>query len=728
MMIIRVALDIPIDSLFDYIAPDATQQDIGLRVRVPFGKKIMIGIIMALSNDTQVPHDKLKQAEAILRDIPPLPAALMELFEFCNHYYHHPIGMVIMNGLPTRLRSIKPLPQRSIKPSFLFRLTDTGQATALSCISGRNKIKQRLLARLKEVDNIGSEEAKRLSPRALKLLQEFLVQGWVEKVLVELEFTLNAPSTLQLTTEQITAINAIQAEIGTFNTWLLHGATGSGKTEIYLQVTSMLLKQGQQVLILVPEINLTPQLEAIFRSRFPATHLVSLHSKLNPSERISGWLQAQRGEAGIILGTRLAIFTPLPRLGLIIVDEEHDHSFKQQDGLRYSARDVAVFRAKQANIPVILGSATPSLESYYNAMIGRYRRLRLYTRAAKNATLPTIRYINTNAIQLKEGLSEPLLIALENCLTQKQQSMVFINRRGYAPVLLCKSCAWLATCSRCSSRLVVHLTQKSLRCHYCGHKEHLPPACPQCGDQDLMSFGHGTQRIEAALAKFFPEARILRVDRDNIRRKEAWQSILAAIHEQRVDILIGTQLLAKGHDFPNLSLVGVLNADASLYSTDFRAEERLFAQLMQVAGRAGRAETAGEVLIQTEFPDHPLYHALRHHDYDAHAQILLKEREITHFPPYSYQALLNAEAPQIDTAMDFLTLAITLIKPTEQIEIFDPVPAQMARLKGLERAHLLIQSHSRKRLQAFLSDWYIKLCKFPNRKVRWTLDVDPTEF
>ncbi|SDZ01669.1 primosomal protein N' [Nitrosomonas sp. Nm33] len=727
MAIIRVALGVPIDSLFDYIAPDATPLDIGSFVRVPFGKRFMIGIIMAISDDAHVLHDKLKQAEDILRNIPPIPPTLIELFEFCSRYYHHPIGMVIMNGVPMRLRSIKLLPQRSITP-FLFRLTETGHAIALSSIPGRNKTKHHLLAHLKEVGNITSKEAKQLSPRAPKLLQEFLVQGWVEKILMEPEFTLNAPPILQLTTEQITAINAIQAEISLFNTWLLHGITGSGKTEVYLQVTSMLLKQKRQILILVPEINLTPQLEAIFRSRFPTTHLISLHSKLNPTERMNGWLQAQRGEASIVLGTRLAIFTPLPRLGLIIVDEEHDHSFKQQDGLRYSARDVAIFRAKQANIPILLGSATPSLESYYNAITNRYRWIQLRTRAVKNATLPVIRYVNTRSVQLKEGLSEPLLVALERTLTQKQQSMVFINRRGYAPVLLCKSCTWLATCSRCSSRLVVHLTQKNLRCHYCGHTEQLPLACPQCGDQDLMPFGHGTQRIEAALAKFFPHARILRVDRDNTRRKEAWQLILNAIHEQQVDILVGTQLLAKGHDFPNLSLVGVLNADTSLYSIDFRAEERLFAQLMQVAGRAGRAETAGEVLIQTEFPDHPLYNALKHHNYDAYAQILLKEREITHFPPYTYQALLNAEAPQIATALNFLTMAIALIEPTEQIEIFDPVPAQMARLKGLERAHLLVQSYSRKKLQLFLSDWYIKLSKIPHRKVRWTLDVDPLEF
>lgn len=728
MVVIRVALDVPIDTLFDYIAPDAVLQDVGFRVRVPFGKRFMIGIIMAVSHDTQISSDKLKQAETILRDIA-LPPVLIDLFEFCSRYYHYPIGMVVMNGLPSRMRNVRPLARSSHKLS-LFRLTDLGRTIAPSSLSARYKVKQRLLTWLNEVGTINQIEARKISPRAPKILQEMQTQGWLKPVsgTGEPPLEISPFCAVPLTTEQTIAISAIQTEINQFNTWLLHGITGSGKTEVYLQVTSLLLARGKQVLILVPEINLTPQLEAIFRSRFPSTCLISLHSKLTPSERMEGWLQSQRGEASIVLGTRLAIFTPLPKLGLIIVDEEHDQSFKQQDGLRYSARDVAIFRAKQANIPIILGSATPSLESYHNAITGRFRLLRMSTRAVKNAVLPPIHYIDTRTHPLTEGLSEPLLTALDNCLNLQRQSMVFINRRGYAPVLLCKSCAWLASCPRCASRLVVHLKQKALCCHYCGHNEALPIACPQCGDQDLMPFGHGTQRIETALERFFPNARILRVDRDTIRRKGDWQTILDTIHDRKVDILVGTQLLAKGHNFPHLSLVGVLNADASLYSTDFRAEERLFAQLMQVAGRTGRTEIAGEVLIQTEFPDHPLYGALRQHDYDVYARLLLKEREITLFPPFSYQALLNAEAPEMTMALAFLNDANALAKPKNSIEIFDPVPAQMTRLKGLERAHLLVQSPSRKRLQFFLSEWYTKLRQIPNRKVRWALDVDPLEF
>ena len=737
MTILRVALDVPVDTLFDYLAPDmtASAQDVGARVQVPFGKKLVTGVIMQVATDSAVSPGKLKPAAHIFRDVPPLPKALLELFRFCSDYYHHPLGEVVMNGLPGRLRSTKPWVQKSPTP-VRFCLTDAGRTADKSSIPARHIIKHRLLARLLESGTISGNEAKQLSPRAPKALKELVTLGWVEESFFSPAATASiseVSSCPVLTTEQESAVNTIAAEIGEFNTWLLHGITGSGKTEVYLRLIAQLLRQGRQTLVLVPEISLTPQLEAGFRARFPATPLVSLHSGLNATERVNGWLQAQQGEAKIILGTRLAVFAPLPRLGLIIVDEEQDNSFKQQEGLRYSARDVAIFRAKQAGVPVVLGSATPSLESYYNASQGRYRLLRLSSRAVANAALPAVRCLDTRNARAQEGsssLSEPLLAALGKGLAQKQQSLVFINRRGYAPVLICKSCAWTAACHRCAARLVVHLREKKLRCHHCGHQERFPVACPQCGDQDLAPFGHGTQRVEATLAERFPAARILRVDRDSIRRKDAWQAMLQDIREQRVDILVGTQILAKGHDFPNLSLVGILNSDASLYSTDFRATERLFAQLMQVAGRAGRADIAGEVLIQTEFPDHPLYHALRRHDYTALAQTLLAERKMAGFPPFVYQTLLRAEAPQVATALEFLAAAAALaqVVAPKNVEVFEPVPAQMARLKGLERAHLLVQSGSRKKLQEFLAAWRPKLATLPARKLRWSLDVDPLEF
>jgi primosomal protein N' (replication factor Y) len=410
------------------------------------------------------------------------------------------------------------------------------------------------------------------------------------------------------------------------------------------------------------------------------------------------------------------------------VDEEHDPSFKQQEGLRYSARDVAVFRAKQAGVPVILGSATPSLESYHAALTGRYTRLRLPLRAVKNAALPAVRCVDMRTIRAKDGLSSPTTDALARCLALNQQSLVFINRRGYAPVLLCRSCGWAAACHRCASRLVVYLGEKQLRCHHCGHREGFPNSCPQCGDQDIAPFGHGTQRVAATLAERFPDAHVMRIDRDSTRRKDAWLQMLKDIQEKRVDILVGTQILAKGHDFPNLSLVTILNSDASLYSTDFRASERLFAQLMQVAGRAGRSGIEGEVLIQTEFPGHPLYHALQKHDYDALARTLLEERRAAGFPPFVYQALLRAEAPEIAVALSFLASAAAIAQAPEEVEVFDPVPAQMSRLKGMERAYLLAQSGSRKKLQAFLAGWRSRLDALPSRKVRWILDVDPLEF
>lgn len=728
MVIIRVALNAPVDCLYDYVAPEATQQDIGLRVRVPFGRKLMAGIIMDISSNTPVSREKLKPVDYFFREIPPLSAQILDLFRFCSNYYHYPLGMVVMNGLPSRLRDPKFIQPKKSNGFSCYKLTDSGKQVDIASISTRNTRQRRLLAHLHESGILSEKAAKQITPNASKILKEFIAKGWINETPVLPPMVSKTPSISSLTAEQETAVNAITAEIHKFNTWLLHGVTGSGKTEVYMQLISHVLTQGKQALVMIPEINLTPQLETIFQARFPASTLVSLHSGLNDTERVKGWLQAQRGEAKIILGTRLAIFTPLPDLGLVIVDEEQDSSFKQQEGLRYSARDIAIFRARQANVPVVLGSATPSLESYYNATTHRYRNVRLLSRAVKNATMPSINCIDTRIAKTCEGFSQPLIKALGNCLNQKQQSLVFINRRGYAPVLLCKSCSWTADCHRCASRLVVHLREKKLRCHHCGHQESFPHACPKCGDQDIAPFGQGTQRVEATLAAHFPNARIMRIDRDSIRRKDAWQTILKTIHQQEVDILIGTQLLAKGHDFPNLALVGILNSDASLYSTDFRASERLFIQLMQVAGRAGRAGIAGNVLIQTEFPGHPLYHALKQHDYDSLAQTLLVERKTAGFPPFVYQALLRAQAHRIDTALDFLAYAVSVAEAPGNLEVFDPVPAQMSRLKGLERAHVLVQSRSRKRLHTFLTEWHKKLKAFPSRKIRWSLDIDPLEF
>jgi len=737
MPILRVALNIPIDTLFDYVAPEADQSDIGLRVCVPFGRRKLTGIIMEVCSETDIPTEKLKTIFGIFREIPPLPADLLALFSFCSTYYHHPLGMVAINSLPVKLRNNKPAILR-IDPSELrYALTETGEHVDASMIPARNTVVHRLFAALKENPLLSFQDAKEISPRAVKLLKEWILKGWVEEKSSSIALTVRDQAKAcfkpELTQEQSDAVEAVTAQFNQFHTWLLHGVTGSGKTEVYLRLIEKALSAGKQTLVLIPEINLTPQLETVFYARFASVSIVSLHSGLNDTERLQGWLQAQQGGARIILGTRLAVFTPLSNLGLVIVDEEHDSSFKQQDGLRYSARDLAVFRARQAQIPVILGSATPSLESYHNALAGRYRHLRLNQRAVKQAVLPQIECIDMRSEKPVTGLSAKLIRSIKACLEQQKQCLIFINRRGYAPVLMCRSCGWTAVCQRCTSRLVVHMQEKKLSCHHCGYRDSFPYACPQCGDQDIKPFGRGTQRIEETFAELFSTARILRIDRDSISRKNAWRDILNSIRKCEVDILIGTQLLAKGHDFPNLALVGILDSDVSLFSTDFRAGERLFAQLMQVSGRAGRAKIAGRVLIQTEYPNHPLYQALRQHNYDALAQTILAERKMAGFPPYVYQALLRAEAHSLKKVMDFLFQAHKLaqsiaIDMNHALEIFDPVPAIMMRLKGMERAHLLVQSRSRKSLQFFLANWYRQLKALAPHKIRWILDVDPIEF
>lgn len=534
----------------------------------------------------------------------------------------------------------------------------------------------------------------------------------------------------ELTGEQAAVLAALDTSAG-FATHLLFGVTGSGKTEVYLRLIEQVLETGQQVLLLVPEINLTPQLEERVRGRFPKAGVVALHSELADAARERNWRAAFCGEAAIILGTRLAIFTPLPRLGMIIVDEEHDASFKQQDGMRYSARDIAVFRASQLNIPILLGSATPSLESWSNARHGRYRLLTMAERANPQATLPSVKVVDTRRMALREGVSPLLVEGIKARLARGEQSLVFLNRRGYAPVLCCPACGWVSSCRRCAANLVLHLADKRLRCHHCGYENSVPRACPTCGNQDIHPFGRGTQRVESWLQEEFPDARIIRVDRDSVKSRRQWEAVLEQIHGGEADILVGTQMLAKGHDFPRLTLVGVLGADAALFAADWRAPERLFAQLMQVAGRAGRAELRGEVLIQTQYPDHPLFAAVASHDYSGFAATQLTEREQAGFPPYSFQAVLRAEAPAMADAMAFLTnaAAASCVTDQDQVMAYDPVPMKMARLANLERGQLLVESMSRPALQKFLPVWReaIEAIKAPSR-LRWHIEVDPLEF
>ena len=726
MSILRVAFDLPLPRLFDYSCDEATVTDVGLRVLVPFGNKQAVGVIVGIADTSEIESAKLKSAVRILRETQALGRDWLDLVEFCSSYYHRPLGEVIFAGLPVRLR--KPGATLTIQQDGAYRLSGSG-CLAMTHLSAREKVKRALLQTLSRSD---CAEALLLaqSPSAKKALAELRSAGWIERYHP-------APGAWSGRFVEVPALNDEQQRVlgeleragPGYGVFLLHGITGSGKTEIYLRLIARTLAAGKQALLLVPEISLTPRLEQEFRERFPDTPLVSLHSGLADGARTQHWLQAQSGRAGIVLGTRLAVFTPLPRLGLIVVDEEQDASFKQQDGLRYSARDVAIFRARQCAVPIVLGSATPALETYANALSGRYRLLQLSQRAVPQAQLPLVHSVDMRKHKLEDGLAPPVLEALQERLARGEQSLVFLNRRGYAPVLMCPACDWVSGCKRCSTRMVLHLADRQLRCHHCGASAPVPRHCPSCGNADIHPFGRGTQRLEETLATRFPQARILRIDRDSTRTKGSFARMLADIQGGRADILVGTQILAKGHDFPNLTLVAVLNADSALFSADYRAPERLFAQLVQVAGRAGRAGLPGEVLIQTQYPRHPLYLALAQHDYAGFAQTLLAEREQAGFPPFVFEAMLRAEAAELETALAFLRAALALAGPApDGVALYDPVPMTVTRLAGRERAQLLAQSRSRRVLQEYLAGWSAKLHALPQRDVRWHLDVDPIEF
>ncbi len=536
-----------------------------------------------------------------------------------------------------------------------------------------------------------------------------------------------------LNADQRAAVIAALPEPIAFAPSLLQGVTGSGKTEVYLAAAARVIAAGRQALLLVPEINLTPQLVDRIRNALPGVRTAVLHSRLAAGERRSQWLAAASGEADLIVGTRLAVFTPLPRLGLIVVDEEQDTSFKQQEGVRYHARDVAIYRARLCKVPIVLGSATPSLESYAQATQGRYRWLKLPRRAVEDAALPAVRLVPNRGAGSIDGIGPELQRAIAARLVRNEQTLLFINRRGFAPSLLCAACGWKAMCPRCAARLVVHRDVGRLCCHHCGHAANIPAACPECGNQDLLPLGSGTQRLEQAVSELFPAARIVRVDRDSTRRKGAFGTMRNAIADGEVDIMIGTQMLAKGHDFPRLTLVGVLGADNALYSGDFRATERLFALLEQVAGRAGRGALTGEVLVQTDFADHPVYAALVSHDYDRFATALLAERKSLGLPPFAHLVLLCAEAKRATALDSFLSMASkqgrTIAATHGSVcEVFSPVPAVLPRRAGLERAQVLAQSPNRRAMQEFLPLWRAELERIEERSVRWSLDVDPIGF
>ena len=722
MSVVTVALDVPLPKTFDYLAPDASADDVGRVIEVPFGARTLRGLIIGVQATASVDISRLKTAGAIERSVAPLPADWLALTQFCSRYYHSPLGMVVAMALPPVLRRAGKEPDDT-EPDPLLALTDSGREVLGT--PGRDTIARRLMQMLAEHDVLPKSHLRAAASSAGSTLNALINKGLIAES--RSDAPPRAKSGHALKPAQQAAIESIGKTFNTFAAHLLHGVTGSGKTEVYLQIIDRVLQAGGQALMLVPEIALTPQLEKRVADRFPAAHIVSLHSAQSSGARSRGFLQAMSGRAHIVLGTRLSIFTPMPRLALIVVDEEHDQSFKQQDGVRYSARDLAVWRAHDRGVPVVLGSATPSLESWHHAQSGRYQLVSLPDRAAA-AHMPHTRIVDTRLIKLDNGLSPQLLTAIEARLARGEQSLVFLNRRGYAPVLACASCGWVSQCTECSANRVLHLADRLLRCHHCGSQAGVPRACPVCGNQDIQGFGRGTQRLEVHLAERFPDARVLRIDRDSARTPTQWQDMLETIHAGRVDILVGTQMLAKGHDFPRLTLVAALNSDASLHASDCRAPERLFAQLMQVGGRSGRADLPGEVLLQTEYPDHSLYRALVDHDYPRFAAQQLDERRAAGFPPFTHQAVLRAEAPKMIESLEFLKHASGLAPADAPVQRYDAVPMRLARRAGLERAQLLVESASRAALQAFLTDWLPRLheLKIP-RTLHWHIEVDPIE-
>jgi primosomal protein N' (replication factor Y) (superfamily II helicase) len=740
-IILNIALDVPLNRTFDYLNGDFVAR-IGSRVVVSFAGRNLVGVIVGIAQKSDYPIEKLKSVSHVFDDVV-FDSQTFKLLQFCANYYHYPLGQALMSALPLRLRQIKPAVSRK---QFAYSLADNAD---VSQIPARKVLMHRVVMLLQGQPNMTEAELGFVSTGWRKAIAELERLNMVKAQEV-LAIKASMPTSTvvpQLNLEQENAINCVLALTHNFKPWLLFGITGSGKTEIYIQVLQQILNQknaqgvSAQVLVLVPEINLTPQLEARFRNRLSQFPLVTLHSNLSESERLQNWLAASSGTAKIVIGTRLSVFAPMPHLKMIVMDEEHDSSYKQQDGMRYHARDVAMVRAKQLNIPIILGSATPSLETWFNATGApdeanksakkqQYGLLTLTQRAVENAVLPNIFCIDIAKSPTENGLSPLLINALRERLSKGEQSLLFINRRGYAPVLHCNTCQWVAPCTRCSARLVVHLSQKRLKCHHCGHEQKIPLQCPSCGNADLRPIGQATQRLEQTLQALLPAARIARVDRDSMRNKNALTDLLTKVHNQEIDILVGTQMLAKGHDFPNLTLVGVIDTDSALYSPDFRAGERLFAQLMQVAGRAGRAEKAGEVLIQTAFPQHAIFHALRAQDYVRFANECLQERHIMQFPPTSFFALLRAEANNYAQVQQFLNQTINIARLLKsEVMIYDPIRPQMERLKGLERAQLLLQANSRVALQRLLKMWMPQISALPlAAKIRWSLDIDPLEF
>ena len=724
----RIAVNVPLsDGLLTYSYSEPLPP--GTRVLVPFRNKTVVGIVWETDIAPDMDTARILNVQTAFVEEKPLPQSWRDLLAFTSRYYHYPTGQAVFAALPQGLKETRAveMPQQ---PLF-YALNEAGRAQTPP--PARFNKKAALWDALLS-DGMTMAALKQVNAQAVKLIEDWAEQGWIETTEAakpvlrscngqasHSEFVLNA--------DQQQASDEIQTAFGKFQPFLLYGITGSGKTEVYFDAMAKVLAQGRQVLFLLPEINLTPQLLKRVEDRFADVPTAVLHSQMAAGKRTQDYLRAMLGQAKLVIGTRLAVFTPLPDVGLIVVDEEHDGSFKQDNELRYHARDLAVWRAKQSGCPVVLGSATPSLESWHKAQSGAYRLLQLTERAHTAAQLPQVEILNVGRLKLDNGFSPQALQLLKQNFEAGGMSLVYLNRRGFAPALFCGDCGHTFGCPNCSAKMVLHQRARQLRCHHCDHREPIPYKCPDCGNQDLTAVGHGTQRVEETLRAFLPKAAVVRVDRDSTAHKNDWADLYRRIADNEIDILVGTQMLAKGHDFARLNLVIVLNADGSLYSADFRAPERLFAELMQVSGRAGRADKPGKVLIQTQLPEHPVFAAVKSQDYAVFAENELNERQMFAMPPFGFQTAIRADAPRVADAMEFLNAAKETLAPLlpESVSQFGAAPMLMVRLAERERAQIFLESTSRQDLHRAVSLWVQVLQQNRDGKIRWSVDVDTQE-
>ena len=717
----RIAVNVPLsDGLLTYSHSEPLP--LGARVLVPFRNKTVVGIVWETDIAPDMDAARILGVQTTFSDEPPLPKSWRDLLSFTSRYYHYPTGQAVFAALPQGLKETRAMEMP--QPPLFYALNEAGRAQTPP--PARFNKKAALWDALLS-GGMTMAALKQVNAQAAKLIEDWAEQGWIETT--EAAKPVLRSSEFQLNANQQQASDEIQTAFGSFQPFLLYGITGSGKTEVYFDAMAKVLAQGRQVLFLLPEINLTPQLLKRVENRFADVPTAVLHSQMAAGRRTQDYLRAMLGQAKLVIGTRLAVFTPLPDVGLIVVDEEHDGSFKQDNELRYHARDLAVWRAKQSGCPVVLGSATPSLESWHKAKSGAYRLLQLTERAHAAAQLPQVDILNVGRLKLDNGFSPQALQLLKQNFEAGGMSLVYLNRRGFAPALFCGDCGHTFGCPNCSAKMVLHQRARQLRCHHCDHRESIPFKCPDCGNQDLTAVGHGTQRVEETLRAFLPKAAVVRVDRDSTAHKNDWADLYRRIADNEIDILVGTQMLAKGHDFARLNLVIVLNADGSLYSADFRAPERLFAELMQVSGRAGRADKPGKVLIQTQLPEHPVFAAVKAQDYAVFAENELNERQMFAMPPFGFQTAVRADAPRVADAMEFLNAAKETLAPLlpESVSQFGAAPMLMVRLAERERAQIFLESPSRQDLHRAVSLWVQVLQQNRDGKIRWSVDVDAQE-